>query len=118
MLTRKPRERHDLCSHSPSERFSVSESSKDRHLGNYRSRTVFSKKAAYALLRPSRSGTFAVHPNDESSDMSSSLRGVPSGFDGSKMILPRYPTTSATMSANSAMLTSFPAPTLMNCAPE
>ena len=42
---------------------------------------------------------------------SSSLRGVPSGFEGSVTTLPEKPTTRAINFANSRMLTSLPEPT-------
>ena len=47
------------------------------------------KKLRMLFFSPSRSGTFAVHPSDDSRETSTSLRGAPSGFDGSKVILPR-----------------------------
>ena len=60
------------------------------------------------------SGIVARQPNALMRDTSRSLRGVPSGREVSNSIVPRYPTTSATSRANSAMVTSSPVPILRN----
>ena len=61
---------------------------------------------------PSSSEVRARQPSLARRLTSSSLRGVPSGREGSKLIPPVYPTAAATTRANSAMVMSSPVPIL------
>src|SRR5258708_25181766 len=47
------------------------------------------RKAAYAFPSPSRSETLAFQPMADRRETSTNFRGVPSGFEVSKTILPR-----------------------------
>ena len=59
---------------------------------------------------PSLSEVLARQPSLARRLTSSNLRGVPSGFEASKLISPAYPTAAATLPANSAMEMSTPVP--------
>ena len=62
---------------------------------------------------PLRNEVFAFQPNDSIFDTSSSLRGVPSGFERSQARSPSKPTTPQINSANSRIVMSSPVPMLM-----
>src|SRR5262245_55958573 len=86
--------------------------------GRYFSRIGLIRKSVYVFASHSHKEILDFIPKVASREMSTSLRGVPSGLDLSYVIFPRYLTTSATSSANSAMLTSSPTPIFRNSKPE
>ena len=73
----------------------------------------WSRNHLYVSVSPSRSAICGRQPSALIRDVSSSLRGVPSGLLVSCTMAPRKPTTSATISATSRMVMSSPTPTLI-----
>src|SRR4029078_683443 len=65
---------------------------------------------SYVSAIPSRNPTRGFHPSPSKRELSSSLRGVPSGFVVSKASSPLNPTTSQIVSASSRIVTSSPYP--------